>query len=237
MLRALWNKARRVKKRIKYRGTEQEVFTRIYRRKTWRRGESDSGVGSELSYTEGLRRELPKLLRQQSVTRFLDAPCGDFNWMKHIVADLGAEYIGGDIVQEIVDSNQLEFGSKSVSFCHLDITRDPLPVSDLMMVRDCLFHLSYGNIYAFLENFCRSNIGLLLTTTHLPDNGKNRDIMTGDHRPIYLFSSPFFFPRKPLHRLDDWVPPHQERELCLFAKKHVEVAREAMKRCLDTGVV
>ena len=153
MLRALWSRARRAKKRFKYRGTNEEVFTRFYKRNIWGSKETVSGRGSELSYTECLRRQLPQLLKQYCVTRILDAPCGDFNWMRHVVPDLGIEYIGGDIVQEIVAQNQREFETKGVSFCHLDIVRDPLPSSELMMVRDCLFHLSYREIYGFLVNF------------------------------------------------------------------------------------
>jgi hypothetical protein len=36
----------------------------------------------------------------------LDAPCGDFNWMKEV--DLSAvHYTGGDIVEPLVNSNHL----------------------------------------------------------------------------------------------------------------------------------
>ena len=195
------------KKTLIYRGKNEEVFTRLYKRNIWGSNETVSGPGSELSYTECLRRHLPRLLSQYRVTRILDAPCGDFNWMRQVVPDLGIEYIGGDIVQEIVVRNQQEFGTKGVSFRHLDIVRDPLPASELMMVRDCLFHLSYRDIFGFLVNFSRSDIGLLLTTTHLPDDGENRDIRTGDVRSIHLFSPPFCFPQSPLQRLSDWVPP------------------------------
>ena len=237
MLKGLWNQARRAKKRLKkrlmYRGTHEEVFTRLYKRNVWGSKESVSGPGSELSYTECLRRQLPQLLRQYCVSRVLDAPCGDFNWMRHVVPDLGIEYIGGDIVKEIVVRNQQEFGTNGVSFRQLDIVRDPLPASELMMVRDCLIHLSYREIYGFLVNFCQSNTGLLLTTTHLPDDGENSDIQTGDVRSIHLFSPPFCFPQPPLQRLNDWIPPHQEREMCLFTKSQAEVARQAMKRFLN----
>ncbi|MCY4140052.1 MAG: hypothetical protein OXF56_17520 [Rhodobacteraceae bacterium] len=153
--------------------------------------------------------------------------------MRYVVPELGIEYIGGDIVKEMVVRNQQKFGANNISFRHLNIVKDPLPASDLMMVRDCLLHLSYRDIFGFLENFCSSDIGLLLTTTHLPDDGENHDIHTGRGRLIYLFSPPFFFPQPPLHRLSDWVPPYPKRELCLFTKSQAEVAREAMKRFLS----
>ncbi len=234
MLRTLWNRARHAKKRFRLRGTNEEVFTRIYNRKIWSGKETRSGIGSELTYTVSLRQQLPRLLKRYHVARILDAPCGDFNWMQHVVPELGIEYIGGDIVKEIVVRNQREFGGKGVSFHHLDIVRDPLPASDLMMVRDCLFHFSYSDIYGFIENFCRSDVGLLLTTTHLPDDGENKDIVTGDWRFIHLFSPPYCFPQPPLQRVSDWVPPFPKREMCLFTKPQTEVARQAMKRFLGS---
>ena len=240
--RTIWNRARqkkrKIKKRLRLRGTNEERFTRIYQRNSWGSRESRSGTGSELSTTVNLRLQLPMLLKSYGVTRILDAPCGDFNWMQHLVpvlADLGVEYIGGDIVKEIAESNQQRFGAKGVSFLNMDITRDSLPAVDLMMVRDCLIHLSFRDIHRFVENFCQSEIKLLLTTTVLPDDGENHDILTGDWRPIHLFSHPFNFPNDPLERIRDWEPPHPpdlRREMCMFTRSHVLLAREAMTRSI-----
>ncbi len=213
-------------------GTSEQVFSRIYRRNRWHSEESKSGRDSELSYTKELRRELPILVREYSISRLLDAPCGDFNWMQHVVAELGVKYIGGEVVKELVRQNTRQFGAVGIYFCHIDITRDPLPASDMMMVRDCLFHLSYKDIYLFLENFCRSEIGLLFTTTHLPTEGLNSDIRTGEYRRIHIYSYPFYFPRAPLRRVDDWVPPYPPREMNLFTRGQVAAARDAMKRSL-----
>ena len=171
-------------------------------------------------------------MKDYGVARLLDAPCGDFNWMRHVVPGLGVEYIGGDVVKALVRRNRGEFGATGVSFHHMNIVCDPLPASDLMMVRDCLFHLSYDDIYRFLENFCRSHIGLLLTTTHLPPDGENIDIRTGGWRMIHIFSPPFCFPQEPLRRIDDWVAPHPPREMCLFSREQVVAAREAIERNL-----
>ena len=215
---------------MRFRGTAEEVFTRIYKRNRWRSKESRSGQGSELIYTTNLRNHLPEILKNYHVYRLLDAPCGDFNWMHHVIPNLDVEYIGGDIVNDLVKENQLKFGGgKNVEFIQIDIRNDPLPVADLMIVRDCLFHLSFVDIYQFFENFCRSEIRLLLTTTHLPSSGLNSDIKTGDYRQIFLFSSPFCFPPEPLRRIVDWIPPYPPREMCLFTKEQVRLVRNSMK--------
>ena len=60
----------------------QEVFTKIYDTKFWYNCESLSGAGSNLLYTENLRKELPKLFDIFNIKTVLDAPCGDMNWMR-----------------------------------------------------------------------------------------------------------------------------------------------------------
>ena len=224
---------RRIRKSLLLRGSREDVFSRIYRRNGWSSKESRSGKGSEFSYTENLRRELPGLLKDYGVKRLLDAPCGDFNRMRHVVPDLAIDYIGGDIVKALAFRNQQRFGAGGIDFRHKDITADVLPAADLMMVRDCLIHLSYCETLRFLKNFCRSEIGLLLTTTHLPPEGTNEDIRTGDWRKIHLFSPPFCFPQDPLRCIEDFVEPNPPSALCLFEREQVVAARNAMKRNLQ----
>src|SRR3712207_7875432 len=46
--------------------------------------ESYSGRGSELGATESLRSYLPQLFERLNIKTFLDAPCGDWNWMRQV---------------------------------------------------------------------------------------------------------------------------------------------------------
>src|SRR5262249_48072014 len=46
--------------------------------------ESVCGPGSSLSQTDEIRRMLPLLISETGTRSFLDAPCGDFNWMRHV---------------------------------------------------------------------------------------------------------------------------------------------------------
>lgn len=71
---------------------------------------------------------------------------------------------------------------------------DPLPQNDLIIVRDCLVHLSYKDIYNAIKNIKSSGSKYLLTTT-FTNHDLNHDIVTGDWRAINLqkpfnFSSP-----------------------------------------------
>ncbi|MDE2739331.1 MAG: class I SAM-dependent methyltransferase [Paracoccaceae bacterium] len=228
---------RKIRERWRWRGNPEEVFTRIYNRNIWGSKESVSGTGSELQATTKIREEIPALVKEYEVKRLLDVPCGDYNWMKYVVPKLDVEYIGGDIVRPIIQENNRRWGSDGVSFIHIDLTCDHLPRADLMLVRDCLFHLSHEAIYRFLENFCRSDIKYLLTTTfvspYLNDKaGINSDCMVGSDRPLYLHNHPFCFP-EPLNII---VEDELFKNLLLFDYDQILVARNNMKQNLQSMV-
>lgn len=154
--------------------------------------ESLSGPGSSLVQTDEIRRELPLLLEELNVRSLLDAPCGDFNWMQHVALDLD-QYIGIDVVAELVDQNQRKFGCSNRAFLNLDITCDDLPRVDLIFCRDCLVHFSYEDVFRAIRRFKKSGSKYLLTTT-FPRPQANAQITTGDWRPLNLQLYPFNFP-------------------------------------------
>jgi SAM-dependent methyltransferase len=155
--------------------------------------DSISGPGSSLGNTEAIRKQLPDLLKNFEVSSLLDVPCGDFNWMR--LVDLnGVEYIGGDIVPELISRNAERYEKNQVRFMQIDLTHDDLPNVDLILVRDCFIHLANRDIVKALRNIQRSGIKFLLTTTY-PEHRKNIDIVTGQFRPVNLDRPPFNFPK------------------------------------------
>jgi hypothetical protein len=172
----------------------EAVFNNIFATNTWGSKESVSGAGSELQNTAQLIRELPLLLRDLRVKSLLDAPCGDFNWMQHV--DLaGIDYHGADIVDTLVERNAQRFAGPGRRFSKLDLLSDPLPATDLIFCRDCLFHFSHADVFRALRAFVDSRSTWLLTTTFsyraLPRNG---DIATGGWTALNLELPPFDFP-------------------------------------------
>ena len=166
-------------------------------------GESVSGPGSSLQYTAAFRPMLEGLLQHLGVRRFVDAPCGDFNWMREVNLT-GIHYLGYDIVPEIVERNKALYGSPAISFDVGDITEMTLPEADLMMCRDCLFHFPYAFIFKFFENFTQSDISYLLTTSHT-HNRRNKDLETpGKFRFLNLRRPPFRMP-EPEAMLPDYM--------------------------------
>ncbi|MEI7800691.1 MAG: class I SAM-dependent methyltransferase [Opitutaceae bacterium] len=200
----------------------EEKFTWIYRNSFWQSNESVSGTGSTLKYTENLRRELPVLFHKYSVRSVFDAPCGDFNWMGQLLPSVNVQYIGGDIVKPLIESLQARYQTENISFIHINLISERFPQSDLMICRDCLFHLSYADTRAVLENFVASDIPYMLTTSHKNDGTVvNHDIQTGAFRIMDLFAAPYNFPLDPLIRIDDWVAPDHQREMCLWSRAQV----------------
>lgn len=170
----------------------EERFARIYQTNLWFDAESRSGAGSSLDSTAQLRASLPPLLRSLNARSLLDVPCGDFNWMSHV--DLsGIDYIGGDIVEPMVEANRGRYESPARKFMRVDLTSGPLPAADVILCRDCLVHFSYANIIAAFRTMRASGAKYLLTTTFL-NRQVNKDIVDGDWRPLNLEKSPFELP-------------------------------------------
>lgn len=166
-----------------------EIFTKIYEENQWKNPESRSGSGSTIDATKILRDALPELLTNLNITSILDIPCGDFNWMKEV--DLtGIDYVGADVVSELIKENVKQFGTNCKEFRTLDLLKDQLPKADLVICRDCLVHLSFEDAFKALEKICSSGAKYLLTTT-FPLHQNNEGIETGWWYPINLNSEPF----------------------------------------------
>ena len=205
--------------------SNKEKFTKIYQENHWCSDESVSGGGSELSYTQKLRQRLPEIIDKYEVKTLVDAPCGDFNWMKEVVRKTDIHYIGLDIVDSIVEKNRKENRKTNIEFEVADMCADPIPECDILFVRDCLFHLSFKDIDRFLQNISKVNYKYLFTTTHIKNKKnlfENADIQTGDFRFINLFEPPFCFDRKKvLEEVKDYVPGYPERSMVLTHKTDV----------------
>jgi hypothetical protein len=185
-------------------------FEYIYQNNLWNEEETLSGDGSTLTYTKNIREHLPKIFKAFKISRVLDAPCGEFNWMQHVLDEVeGVSYTGGDIVTPLIRENKRRYETSNISFITIDITKDVLPDADLIIVRDCLFHLSYSDISLFLTNLSKSNIKYILTTSHV--NERNTNILTGHFREMNIFIEPFNWTKDFLYEVEE-----KERSMYLF---------------------
>lgn len=169
----------------------KDIFKDIYVNNSWGNSISVSGPGSNMEETAVVREELPFIISQYGITSILDIPCGDFFWMKEV--DLGTvNYIGADLVPDIIANNK-KHANQYKSFVQLDVTESDLPAVDLVIVRDCLVHLSFNDISRALRNICKSKSQYLLTTT-FHHKVSNVNICTGEWSPLNLQKKPFLLP-------------------------------------------
>jgi hypothetical protein len=84
----------------------EAIFSHKINKNLWLGIESLSGLGSELMHTIVIRGRIPLLLKDYDIKTLLDAPCGDFNWMRKVDIDFLDKYIGVDLVNDIVISNK-----------------------------------------------------------------------------------------------------------------------------------
>lgn len=202
-----------------YSGGRKETFTTIYRENRWGNEESVSGSGSTLGNTKLVRTALEKALRRTGASSLLDAPCGDFNWMKEIRLPDTINYLGGEIVPELVDNLQREHGSFNKRFLQLDIVSDPLPTADLWLCRHVLMHLSNEEVQMVLANFARSDISYVLFDNY-DFVRSNRDIQTGGYRYVNLQRPPFNLPRA-LASYQNSIPPEAPDYLMLWSRAQI----------------
>ena len=186
----------RVRRQIFAQSTARERFDQIYRLGFWvqraHSTESRSGNGSSFASTTQFREDLTVFLQREPPGVFLDAPCGDFNFMSHVAFTPRWSYVGGDIAPSLIQDITAKYPDRR--FVEFDLVRDPFPACDVWLCRDCLPHLSFAEIRKVFENFARSKARLALITCH-QDVGTNCDTITGGFRPLNLTLPPFNLPR------------------------------------------
>ena len=202
--------------------TTEQIMRKIYKGNYWGDSESVSGPGSNLAQTSELVLALPGLFKELKVESVFDAPCGDMNWMRKVLEEVDISYLGGDIVQELVDKNISKYSNITTDFKKIDITSEIFPASDLWLCRHIFFHLSFQDICRSLENFLMSGTTYILTTNSVvSDNHVNNDIKSGHWREINLFDEPFNFPKEVLWKINDSVSPAPPTNMILLKREQI----------------
>jgi hypothetical protein len=183
------------------RSENELIFSKIYRTNRWGSAESVSGPGAELRQTQEVRGAVARLLAEYHIRTVVDAGCGDFNWMRHVPGISNLDwYVGLDVVPDLVERNQRQYGSERFSFRHADITRSAMPAADLVICRDCMVHLTTPDALALLAVIRQSGSSYLLATTY-PQVTGNPDTADGQWRPLNLQAPPFGMP-EPIEFID-----------------------------------
>jgi len=147
--------------------------------------------------TTGLLDRIGAGMKHLGARSLVDVGCGDWNWMKR--GSLEADYIGIDVVPEVIQENQ-QHARPGVRFAVANAIEGPIPAADAALCREVLFHLSFVDALAVVKTI-KAATRYMLATTDL-DIWFNSDIQTGDFRRINLLRRPFGFP-SPLGLIPD----------------------------------
>jgi len=198
-----------------------DIFGKIYSKNGWIGNESISGPGSDVDRCESIIGWLPKLFADIHVKTVLDIPCGDMNWMRKVELD-SVEYIGADIVPELINDNFERYESTGMKFVVLDIIQDKLPKSDLILCRDCLVHFSFEDTKKAVSNIINSGAKYLLCTTFTDPERENKDITTGHWRPLNMQNAPFDFPAPLMVKKENNVGEFADKSLGLWDVRYLK---------------
>ena len=87
----------------------KKEFLNIYQKNLWGSSESVSGPGSTLGRASDYSNKFRDFLVNKNIKSFFDLPCGDFNWMKKTLDGISVDYLGGDIVDDLISPDKLLF--------------------------------------------------------------------------------------------------------------------------------
>jgi ubiquinone/menaquinone biosynthesis C-methylase UbiE len=169
------------------------IFTQTYKENKWGSSESRSGPGSSLAYTEGIRRIILELI-EGGVETIWDCSCGDWNWMKEI-SDRLPNYVGNDIVEELIGVNSEKFGSDRVKFRCGDMVSGLKELEDssidLILCRHTLEHLPTDYSIEVVREIRRvAKKALITSNTHsgnspINPNGSNARVINLEKDEYY----------------------------------------------------
>ncbi|MCP3683596.1 MAG: class I SAM-dependent methyltransferase [bacterium] len=203
------NKLRKIKRHFENKRnanrTAGEVFAEIYRKGKWGRvrGEFCSGSGSIAAeivnpYVSMICQYLQAFGHEKTV---VDLGCGDFEIGKRLIAYC-SEYIGVDIVPDLIEKHQLAKYESNVKFLCLDIAEGQLPDGDICFLRQVLQHLSNDEIANILPKLQQYEV--VFVTEHYPNDNPNivpnKDMVHGsgirnyNNSAVYLDKAPFNIP-------------------------------------------
>lgn len=182
----LLNKKRREIRFKKYlKMSTEEIFSDIYKENIWggKKGEFYSGDGTSDPNTDQYIRYVDEFIKERRIKSILEIGCGDFRIMKQVLEkNQMTEYLGIDVVEELIVYNQKKFTSRNINFLKKNAIKDELPNADLVIIRQVLQHLNNQEIDQILKKLIKFKYVLITEHVSISANTiPNIDKVTGPH--------------------------------------------------------
>jgi SAM-dependent methyltransferase len=205
-----------------------EAFRQTYRNGLWGSLEGEkyfSGGGSLEQFSAPYAEWLLGFIDERKISSVIDLGCGDFRVGRRICEAAPINYVGVDVVPELISYNRSRFGNERIRFECANIIDDRLPDGDLCLIRQVFQHLSNEQISRVLAN-CAKFPFLAVTEDVYRGSGMrpNLDVKHGpDNRwfkrsGVFLELPPFAVPVQVVLEI-----PHESNCLmrtCLIEREH-----------------
>jgi len=152
----------------------------------------DDRGASSFVQTQRLRDDMLKLFEQYNIKSLFDAGCNDCTWA-HALAPY-INYQGGDISPSMIAEAWHWYPNLKIDI--FDITTDPIPTVDCVLMRDVAIHLVITDQKLAIQNWLRSGVSWILMT-HVEDAQVNNNGIYGDnlyHNLVNWCIDPWNFP-------------------------------------------
>ena len=172
-----------------------EAFTQVYRNNLWGKIDGEeyfSGRGSLDEFARPYVEWVVSFINEHNIKTVVDLGCGDFRIGQRICAATSVNYVGVDIVAELISHNQSQYGNSSISFQCTNIIEDELPDGQLCLIRQVFQHLSNWQISSVLAK-CVKYPYLLVTEDVYNGRGvrPNLDMSHGPDNRLFKRSGVF----------------------------------------------
>lgn len=161
-----------------------KIFKDIYDKNVW----GGSGGGSNPANCTKWIAFIKQFIKDNNVKSVVDFGCGDWQHSNLIEYDkLGANYLGIECVQSLVDLNTVLYSNPHIKFVYLsDYKKLTLKKADLLIVKDVLMHWKTKDIVEFLNEQVNNYNHIILS--NIIENSDRVDSDVPSVRPVGLSS-------------------------------------------------
>ena len=161
-------------------------------------------AGSSMYATKQLRPAIIDFYKEYNISSVLDLGCGVSDWL--IQKGLEVEhYVGVDFIPELIELKRNRHESRAwLKWICSDFRYEQYGSFDVIIVRDCLTHMSVFDTILACELWKASGSRYLLASHYELNSNRELDLPSGTWAKINLTKPPFNFP-KPLALLPDQV--------------------------------
>ena len=143
----------------------QEIFSKIYDTAYWGNG---SGDGSDPKKVKVYINLIEDFIKKNNVKSIVDFGCGDWQF-SNLINFNDAEYLGIDLVDSVIDSNNRKYSKKNIKFSRFKAYRE-IPKADLLLVKDVLQHLPREEVKKIIDQLFINYKFVIVTNCISPFN-------------------------------------------------------------------